>query len=284
MTTGPTTRPADPAAPRQPRAIVGFPPKTPAVPPTPTSEFGPLRPTPTDDFVPTENFVPTDDFVSKDPSVVQPSQTFGPGDAGTGLRPSAAVVTPSLASGYASATTTNGVFELARQLSSDVLAESALRAEQQQIAKLHQNHAITDSELQQHEVKLERAVRQTALARAQWNAMSDRLKRGLQYAKKRCERTRQQADVARESYKAGKAPISDVLEAEGAAEKAQQSLDDLQAQLEQFAAAEELIGDSNESAAESESAESADSDTDLPALDDSEPETQAAGAPSAEDR
>jgi Tfp pilus assembly protein FimT len=221
-TIGKKQPPTVPAAPRGARSKVGF---------------APLAP-------------PPDNFVPKDPPApgLLP-QTFRPNNPlppVTGDAPRKIESIRSIHVSTTSSTSSTDVFDLAKQLSSDLLAVSAMLAEQERIAKLHQTNAITDSELQQHEVKLERATRQAALARAQWNAMSDRLKRGLQYAEKRYERTRQQADAVRDSYKAGEASMKDVLEAEGAAEKAQQTLEDLKAELEQFVAAEKLIGDSDD--------------------------------------
>ena len=132
-------------------------------------------------------------------------------------------------------------------MSADILAEAAARAEQKRIEKLHEKNVVSDAEFQKCKERLERATRQAALAQAQWNALSDRLKRDLMYAQKSYERTRQQADGVHDSFKSGEASMKDVLEAQGAADQAQQTLEDLRAKLEQFIAAEKLMDDSRDS-------------------------------------
>jgi tetrahydromethanopterin S-methyltransferase subunit A len=149
--------------------------------------------------------------------------------------------------------TNNEVFELARRLSADTLAESAARTEYEHMKRLHENRAISDTELRQHAAELEQAVRQATLARFQWEAMSKRLKRDLQYAERRVELTMQQVSEARSKHENGVTSGKEVLDADGAVELARKTLDDLSDKLEQLGAAEKLMRVSDESAAVVES-------------------------------
>ncbi len=173
----------------------------------------------------------------------------------------------------------NEVFELARRLSADTLAESAARTEYEHMKRLHEKRAISDAELRQHAAELEQATRQAVLARLQWEAMRDRLKRDWQYAKLQVQQSLEQAsEVHNRLKKSGGATTKEVLEADGSVETASKTFEDLQAKLEQLAAAEKLIGDSAEPAAVVESQD--DSDVAFEEIELHEHEIEAALEPS----
>ncbi len=135
----------------------------------------------------------------------------------------------------------NDVFELARRLSSARLSVLTTTDRHAVMKQLHDRKAITSSEYRQSQIKLEQAKQDLALATAEWEAMSKRLKRELDFAKSRYDLAKQQHASTSEVVDQGQLPQARLYESEDSMIDAIKTFEDSQAKLKQFEEAIRLI-------------------------------------------
>lgn len=154
---------------------------------------------------------------------------------------------------------TSDVFQSARRTSAAALAEKVAVQELSRLKMLLNKNAIPDSQFRKSELEYEQARREAVFAKAEWEAMSERLERELQFAKNALRRAKEKLETASQTYKTGDANRSVVLEAEGMYEKAEKALSDAQALTRQFQQAKSIIGETDPDPKEKDGAKDAES-------------------------
>ncbi len=141
-----------------------------------------------------------------------------------------------------SASVSGDVFPLARRLSTAMLSELTAKEDWERSQKLHERAVITSQENRKAELKLEQAKRDLEFARAEWQALEERLNRDLEFAKMQSERSEQRRALMLEAVANGVESERALLEVDDALEQARKAFQDVDLKWRQFDQARKMIG------------------------------------------
>jgi hypothetical protein len=173
------------------------------------------------------------------PQTVAPATQWRPP---TGATTSPAVPQASGRIEVTSAASTD-VFDLARRISTATMQLALADEELQRFRSLRSKNAIPESQLKAAESKRLLALRELGFAKAQWESLSARLKRNVDYAEGRLARSMEQFRSVEYAVKNGTEPRHALLAVQETIDRAKQDVDEAREKINELELANKMIAD-----------------------------------------